>query len=293
MNRHLVIGLAGPRLSAEERRRLARKPPLGVILFARNIESPQQVRGLLDDVRCCTGQPTWAAIDEEGGRVNRLPWPPFRPRRSAADYGRMCRVDTAAARRAVFEDARATGSALRELGLTHNCAPVLDVRHASGHAVIGERAYGEAVQVVSALGLACMQGLHAAGIAAVGKHFPGHGRADADSHRAVPRVKAPLAMLLAEAEPFRMCIKSGLKHIMTAHVVYEKADARVATQSDFWLKEVLRQRFGFQGRIWSDDLGMKGAGDDAVAAAAGALAAGCDVLLACEPEAVARLYAGL
>ncbi|HXH65335.1 MAG TPA: glycoside hydrolase family 3 N-terminal domain-containing protein, partial [Mariprofundaceae bacterium] len=141
-----------------------------------------------------------------------------------------------------------------------------------------------------ALGAACMQGLFDAGIAAVGKHFPGHGRADADSHLAVPHVGADLPTLMAEAEPFRLLAGQGLAHVMTAHVIYEAVDAGVATLSRFWLHDVLRRRFGYTGRIWSDDLCMKGVGDDVPAAAEAALAAGCDVLLVCQPDGVRAVY---
>lgn len=289
MNRHLVIGLAGTMLTQVERRRLQRQPPLGVILFSRNIDNPGQLKALLAEVRRCTGENSWAVIDEEGGRINRIPWPPFVDRRPAADYGRMYAADAAAARQAVYDDALAAGLALKCLGFTHNCAPVLDVLHASGHAIIGERSYGRDVRAVAVLGEACMRGLHDAGIQAVGKHFPGHGRANADSHVAVPNVSAPLDVLLAEAEPFQRLIGQGLEHVMTAHVVYTGADAEIATFSPFWLKQVLRKRLGFSGRIWSDDLGMQGAGRDVAAAARSALHAGCDVLLVCGPEEVASL----
>jgi beta-N-acetylhexosaminidase len=290
VNRQLIIGLEGLRLSGQERQWLREAPPLGVILFARNLESPAQVESLLAEVRACTGQHTWAAIDEEGGRVHRLPWAPFDRRRHAAYYGALYASDAEAAWRAVSDDSYKTGLALSRLGFTHNCAPVLDVFHAEGHAIIGDRAYSAQPEIVAVLGAACMQGLQKAGIAAVGKHFPGHGRADADSHLAVPHVRADLPTLLAEAEPFRQLIAQGLAHIMTAHVIYEAVDAEVATLSPFWLREVLRQRFGFMGRIWSDDLCMKGVGNDVQAAAGVALAAGCDVLLVCHPEGVQAVY---
>ncbi len=290
---HLVIGLSGTSLTDAERHWLRSDPPLGVILFARNIETPAQVSALLNEVRQCTGQPTWAAIDEEGGRVNRMPWPPFSGRKHAAEYGRLYRDNPEAAKKAVYDDAHTVGSALKSLGFTHDCAPVLDVFHAAADAIIGERAYSPDVNVVADLGAACMRGLHAAGIEAVGKHFPGHGRADADSHLAVPHVHTPLEVLLEEAGPFKACIGQGLNHIMTAHVVYEKADANVATLSDFWLKDVLGNRFGFQGRIWSDDLCMKGVGGDIHSAADQALKAGCDVLLVCDPAPVRMIFEGI
>jgi len=293
MHRHLLIGLEGSSLSAWERQALHESPPRGVILFARNVEAPEQVRALLDDVRQQTGQPSWAAIDEEGGRVNRMPWAPFRPRRPACDYGRMMADDASAAFQAVYRDNLCVGKALKALGFTHNCAPVLDLFHSEGHSIIGARAYGSDVDTVAHLATACWQGLRDAGISAVGKHFPGHGRANADSHVAVPQVDVPLDLLLDEAQSFARLIGSGLEHVMTAHVVYAEADAKVATLSPFWLAEVLRKRFGFSGSIWSDDLSMKGVGRDVCEAASAALVAGCDVLPVCEPADVRRIYEAL
>jgi len=290
LNRSLLIGLEGTVLNAWEKQILRQFPPLGVILFARNTESPEQVRGLLGEVRQSTGEASWAAIDEEGGRVHRMAWAPFYPRRPATEYGQMMARSRPAAVQAVYDDSLCIGEALNALGFTHNCAPVLDLFHPEGHGIIGERAYGADVKMVAELGAACLRGLGDAGVAAVGKHFPGHGRANADSHLAVPCVDAPLEMLLAEAQSFARLVEAGLQHVMTAHVVYAQADERIATLSPFWLGEVLRKRFGFQGRIWSDDLSMKGVGDDAPAAANAALAAGCNVLPVCQPQDVRRVY---
>ena len=290
MNRHLVIGLEGLRLSAWEKQALRAASPRGVILFARNIDSPDQVRALLAEARQAAGADLWAAIDEEGGRVHRMPWAPFHPRKPAEVYGKLFESDPEAAVRGVFEDSMRVGEALCGLGFTHNCAPVEDIFHAEGHGIIGERAYGADSDVVTALAGACMRGLHEAGVEAIGKHFPGHGRANADSHVAVPTVDAPLDVLLAEAQGFANLIVEGLRHIMTAHVIYTQADARIATLSPFWLREVLRERFAFNGQVWSDDLSMKGAGDDVPAAARTALAAGCDVLPVCQPDGVRAVY---
>lgn len=290
MNRHLVIGLEGTDLSAWERQALQAAPPLGIILFARNIDSPAQVRALLAEARQAAGSDLWAAIDEEGGRVHRMPWAPFHPRKPAEVYGQLFASDPQAAVRGVYEDNLRVGETLRELGFTHNCAPVLDIFHHEGHGIIGERAYAADVDAVASLATACMQGLHEAGIHAIGKHYPGHGRANADSHVAVPTVDAPLDVLLAEAQAFARLIAEGLGHVMTAHVIYTQADTRIATLSPFWLREVLRERFGFSGQVWSDDLSMKGAGDDVPAAARNALDAGCDVLPVCQPDGVRAVY---
>jgi beta-N-acetylhexosaminidase len=290
MNKQLIIGLEGLRLTGQERLWLKQKPPLGVILFGRNIESPEQVTALLAEVRDCTGQSTWAAIDEEGGRVNRMPWAPFNNRKHAAEFGQLFSDQPKNAITAVYEDNLLVGRALKALGFTHNCAPVLDLFHPDGHGIIGQRAYGDYVTVVSELAAACMRGLADGGIEAVGKHFPGHGRANADSHVAVPEVDASLEVVVAEAEPFADLINQGLKHVMTAHVVYTDAEADIATTSPFWVQQVLRQDMSFSGRIWSDDLCMKGVGDDVMLAAGAALKAGCDTLLVCEPEGVQAVF---
>jgi len=268
-------------------------PPLGVILFARNIASPYQVRELLDEVRQTTGEPSWAAIDEEGGRVNRISWAPFNHRQSAAVRGTLMLEDADATWQAVYHENLLIGEALKNLGFTHNCAPVLDLFHPEGHGIIGERAYGADVGTVAHLATACRQGLRDGGVSAVGKHFPGHGRANADSHRTVPLVDAPLDVLLREAQSFACLIEAGMEDVMTAHVVYSQVDEKVATLSPYWLNDVLRKQFGFTGRIWSDDLSMRGAGEDAQVAALAALSAGCDVLLVCNPEDVRRIYEGL
>jgi len=293
MNEHLIIGLLGTALTELERVWLKEKPPLGVILFARNIESPEQVKVLLADVRATTGQQTWAAIDEEGGRVNRMPWAPFNHRRHAAEYGVMYQRNAGTAIQAAYQDSLTIGEALKALGFTHNCAPVLDLFHPDGHGIIGQRAFGDNVEQIIALATACMRGLQDAGIEAVGKHFPGHGRANADSHVAVPEVDAPLMTILNESEPFSRLIPEGLQHIMTAHVIYTDTVKEVATLSPFWVRHVLRDRINFFGRIWSDDLCMKGVGEDVPAAAKQALLAGCDTLLVCEPEGVRTIYEGL
>jgi len=290
MYKHLMIGLKGLELTKRERQWLQDKPPLGVILFARNIESPEQVKILLDDVRQCTGQVSWAAIDEEGGRVNRIPWAPFINRKHAGEYGRMFLLDEKSAKQAVFDDAYNVACALKDMGFTHNCAPVLDLFFDTGHTIIGQRSYGEYLGVVAPLARACMQGLLASGIQAVGKHFPGHGRANADSHLAVPTVDVALDVLLQEAQVFETLSQQGMQHMMTAHIVYSAVENKVATFSRFWLQDILRQRFAFHGKIWSDDLCMKGAGNSVKEAIVEAKSAGCDVLLVCEPEGVEEVY---
>jgi beta-N-acetylhexosaminidase len=291
MHHQLMIGLEGLSLTPKEEQWLREKPPLGVILFARNIDTPEQVKALLEQVRQCTGESTWAAIDEEGGRVNRIPWKPFTARKHAAEYGKMFAQDARATMRLVFDDAYKVGKALKDMGFTHNCAPILDVYSETAHRIIGERSYGSDVQVIAALAAACTHGLQKAGVQAVGKHFPGHGRANADSHVSLPEVNADLDILLEEASVFELLAAQGLEHIMTAHVVYTAVNQEVATFSNYWMQKILRTHMSFTGKIWSDDLCMKGAGSDVKQAMGAAQAAGCDVLLVCDPEGVAEAYA--
>ena len=286
----LVIGLEGTVLTDDEKRWLSDNPPAGVILFARNIESPEQVKALLESVREIGGEDMAAAIDEEGGRVNRLPWPPFNNRTQADEYGKLYQSDPETAVSDVYDDAYETGVALKQLGFTHNCAPDLDLFHPDGHAIIGNRAYGSDTHTVASLGVACVHGLQEAGIEAIGKHFPGHGRANADSHVAVPVVDAAVDTIVNEAECFELAFSQNLNHVMTAHVIYSKADEKVATLSHYWINDVLRDRMGFAGTIWSDDLCMKGVGNNVHEAVEAALEAGCDILLLCEPEGVRELY---
>jgi len=286
-----LIGLAGTRLSPSERRMIASRPPRGVILFRRNIESSAQLRALLDEVREAAGEYLWAAIDEEGGRVRRMRWPPFDARKPAAAYGEIWRRDPERARALVRADAERTGTALAELGITHNCMPVLDLRYPDADPVIGDRAYADDPACVAALGVEAIKGLHAAGVAAVGKHYPGHGRARADSHKERPIVQASWAALQRDLSPFAAAIEAGIGHLMTAHIVYSAVDCEIATCSELWIQGILRKKLGFAGMVWSDDLAMAAVGSDPVRAAKKALAAGCDVLLACTPEVAARLYA--
>jgi len=289
MIKQCVIGLAGTTLSEQEKGWLSQHTPKGVILFARNVTSPKQVKKLLSEVRQYAGDTVWIAIDEEGGRVYRMPWSPFDQRMQAQDFGVFFAKDPEKACKVVFDDAFTAGKALKALGFTHNCAPVLDIFHPQGNAIIGNRAYAEDTAAIAALGEACMLGLHQAGIAAIAKHFPGHGRADADSHLAMPVVDTDLPTILTEAGAFKALFAKGLQHVMTAHVRYPNIHPDIATFSPFWLHDVLRTQLGFEGDIWSDDLCMQGCGMPIPEAVTKARQAGCTVLLVCEVEGVEAL----
>lgn len=289
MLKRCMIGLEGTKLNPQEIDWLQHKPPKGVILFARNIESPEQVKALLADARAYAGQNLWAAIDEEGGRVHRMPWTPFNTRTQAADFGLLFKRNPDQAIKEVFNDAIEVGKALKNLGFTHNCAPVLDIFHEKGNPIIGQRSYSNSPNTIATLATACMFGLHDAGVQAIGKHFPGHGRANADSHLSMPEVTADLKTILTEADAFTQLFAKGLKNVMTAHVSYTKINAEIATFSNFWLKDILQDKMEFKGDIWSDDLCMKGCGMPVPEAAIAANKAGCTTLLICEPSGVKAL----
>lgn len=291
MLEHAVIGLAGTALTDEERAMLRARAPQGIILFRRNAASPAQVQALVEDARDAAGEYLWVAIDEEGGRVHRLPWPPFSERPPAAHYGARYREDPGRALAEARADAERAGEALAALGVTHVCAPVLDLARPGAHPVIGDRSYGADAEAVARLGAAVAMGFMEAGVCAVAKHFPGHGRAREDSHATTPEVGAPFPELEEDLAPFAAVLGTGAAgHVMTAHVRYTRVDAEPATFSELWLRGVLRERIGFAGMVWSDDLGMRGAGLPVAAGAAKALRAGCDVLLVCEPADVRALF---
>ena len=278
----LLIGTFSGAVIPVELRSLAREFDLGgVTLFERlrNIESPQQVAELAFDVRALGRElPSWVGIDQEGGRVARLrspftEWPPM------AVLGRSDDASLAG------RFAAALATELSAVGISLDYAPVLDIHTNPKNPVIGDRALGENPETVAKLGRVIIEELQKAGVAACGKHFPGHGDTAADSHVELPLVEHPPDRLRAvEFVPFRAAIQAGVAFIMTAHVrVTSIDDERPATLSRRIVKDLLRDELGFTGVIVSDDLEMKAIsntyppGEAAVAA----IAAGCDAVLMC------------
>ncbi|MFS8038042.1 beta-N-acetylhexosaminidase [Xanthobacter sp. AM11] len=292
-SRAFIAGCAGPRLSSDERAFFRAAAPWGFILFARNVEDPEQVRALVAELREAVGWSAPVLIDQEGGRVQRLRpphWPDYPP---AEPFGALYLKDATAALEAVRLNARAMACDLNALGIDVDCLPVADLRHPDGHGIIGNRAYGTAPGPVAALARAAAVGLLEGGVLPVLKHLPGHGRAPVDSHESLPRVNAPRAELeQADFAAFRDLADLPLG--MTAHVVYADIDPdHPATTSRKVMDEVIRGFIGFSGFLMSDDLSMGALAGDMPARARDALAAGCDVLLHCngrmdEMEAVAQ-----
>jgi beta-N-acetylhexosaminidase len=288
-----IFGLAGAALDAEELAFFRDVRPWGFILFRRNVETPDQVRRLADGLRSSIDDPAAPIlIDQEGGRVQRLGpphWPAYPAARACLGAG----GGLAAGRELARLSARVMAADLADLGITVDCAPVCDVPTPGSHDIVGDRAYSEDPREVAVLARAAAEGLIAGGVLPVIKHVPGHGRAKADSHAALPVVEASLDDLEnTDFLPFRAL--SDMPIAMTAHVVYASVEARrPATTSALVIASVIRQRIGFEGLLISDDLSMKALDGDIATRARRAHRAGCDVVLHCngdaaEMQAVAR-----
>ena len=274
-----ISGCAGLTLTDEERSLFGTAPPWGLILFKRNIETPAQVVALTQSFRDLVGRPDAPVlIDQEGGRVQRLR-PPYWPSYpSAATYAR-CR-SSADATEAARLGGRLIADDLLQLGITVDCAPVLDRPVAGSHDVIGNRAFSSDGAEIVRLAGAFAEGLMAGGVLPVVKHVPGHGRAGADSHLSLPVVGAGPDELEGDFAPFRAL--ATLPMAMTAHVVYTALDPeRPATTSPLVIDEIVRGRIGFTGLLLSDDLSMEALRGTLGERAAAARDAGCDILLHC------------
>jgi beta-N-acetylhexosaminidase len=276
-----IIGLSGLALTEDERGFIRAADPAGFILFGRNVAGKVQLRALTDDLREASGRADLPIlIDQEGGRVARLPqpsWPAFPAAWRFAELYEKAPISA-------IEAARANGEALAltlaDAGINVDCAPVLDLRHEGAHDVIGDRAFGAEPMRVAALGRALLDGLAAGGVAGVIKHIPGHGRARADSHKELPVVEASEEELAADLAPFQALHDAPMA--MTAHLLYPAWDAgSPATLSPTIIAEIIRARIGFDGLLMSDDLGMEALTGSLAERAAAAIAAGCDVALHC------------
>ncbi len=278
----LMLDVAGCELCAEDRELLQHPAVGGVILFTRNYESPQQVRALVDEIHELREPRLLVAVDQEGGRVQRFRHgfthlPPL------ACLGRIYDTDRPRAKHL----ARVTGwlmaSELRAVGVDISFAPVLDLDYGVS-TVIGNRALHRRPEIVAELAAAYQGGMHDAGMAATGKHFPGHGAVAADSHVDLPVDERRFEDIEQwDMVPFRRMIDAGLAAIMMAHVVYSQFDSQPAGFSRRWIQDVLRGKLNFNGLVFSDDLSMEGAAcaGDYAARAHVSLQAGCDMVLVC------------
>lgn len=283
--RAAILGCAGPTLTEEETFFFEQMDPLGFILFARNCVDPDQVKALVKSMRAAVGRDDAPVlIDQEGGRVQRLGPPHWKVRPAQSLFARIAEDDRALAREAASINARLIAEELILLGIDVDCLPVMDVPTIGAHEIIGDRAFGMDPEIVSELGQSVITGLGAGGVTAVVKHLPGHGRANADSHLALPYVDAGKnALRRTDFLPFKNARFAPWG--MTAHVVYEAFDPmRPATLSETMIMDVIRGEIGFQGFLVSDDISMKALSGRIEVNALAALEAGCDAVLHCNGD---------
>ena len=279
-----IFGCDGTKLSKDERAFFGDAQPFGFILFARNIDTADQVRTLCADLRDSVGHAAPILIDQEGGRVQRMRAP------LATDWpAPLDHVMGAgnAAERMMYLRYRLIAHELHAVGVDANCAPMLDVARPETHPFLKNRCYGDDPALVARIGRAVANGLLDGGVLPVVKHLPGHGRAVADSHHDLPRVTASASGLEADFAPFRAL--NDLPMGMTAHLVYEALDTVPATISPGIL-QLIRTDIGFGGLIMTDDISMQALSGAVPERAAAAIGAGCDVVLHCNgalPERVA------
>ncbi len=278
----LMVDLEATNISDIEKELLLQAEVGGVILFTRNFESVAQITELVTEIHALKSPKILVAVDHEGGRVQRF-HEGFSRIPAAALYARVVKGDLPQARQLAEYAGWLMAIELRACGIDFSFAPVLDLAHGlSG--VIGDRAFHSKPTTVATLAYAFMHGMNKAGMQAVGKHFPGHGGVVEDSHVAIPVDHRELEELLnSDIVPFVSMIENKLAAIMPAHVIYDKVDDKPAGYSSYWIENILRQRFGFQGVIFSDDLSMEAAGvvGGFGERADAALKAGCDMALVC------------
>lgn len=277
----VIFGLEGTRVSNEEKAFFAEQNPYGFILFARNCDSPDQIRALTNELKQIVGRNNVPVlIDQEGGRVARLKpphWPKYPP---AGVFATLYQRDPEGAAAATYLNARLIAEDLASLGITVDCAPLADLPVEGAHDIIGDRAFGRAPTQVIALARAMANGLIDGGIVPVLKHIPGHGRARADSHEELPVVNETLDVLRAtDFVPFKAL--ADLPMAMTAHVLYTAIDKEhLATVSPVAIR-LIREELGFAGLLMSDDISMKAMKGDFTERTKAVLAAGCDIVLHC------------
>lgn len=271
-----ITDATGLRLSADEKALFAETNPFGFIIFARNVETPDQLRALCDDFREAVGREALITVDQEGGRVQRLRAPHWRDWPDALEFVQRAGPDAA---QAMYLRGRLIADELRAVGIDSNCAPNLDVICGETHPFLTSRCYGDDAGQVASLGRAMADGMLAGGVVPIMKHMPGHGRAAGDTHFDLPHVTAPLDDLAGrDFAPFTGLRDMGMA--MTAHVIFDAIDPAPATLSPKVLR-MIREDIGFDGLIVTDDISMKALSGPPQLDAAAALAAGCDVVMHC------------
>lgn len=290
----LLIDIAGKELTIEEKELLEHPLVSGLILFTRNFYERAQIQSLVKSVRQSVKKPLLITVDQEGGRVQRFR-EGFTQLPAMQAFQTLCSTPQTQCRLAK-ESGWLMAAEMFALDIDLSFAPVLDLGHACK--AIGDRSFGSQLDRVIPIAEHFIDGMREIGMATTGKHFPGHGHVLADSHLETPfDERSKESIFQHDIQPFQQLIaKQKLSAIMPAHVIYTQCDSQPASGSSYWLKTILRQQLGFQGIIFSDDLGMKGAGfmGNFVERSEKALEAGCDILLLCnEPAGVVQVLDGL
>jgi len=291
----LMVDLVGTELTEQEKEVLQHPLVGGVILFSRNYESPQQVARLTQEIRALRDPHLIISVDHEGGRVQRFR-EGFTRLPPVAALGQLYLQDEQDALTKAEISGWVMAAELRAVGVDFSFAPVLDLNYGLSE-VIGDRSFHRDPEVVAKLASAYIAGMKRAWMPAIGKHFPGHGAVEVDSHLGLPVDSRHFEDIwAADILPFRLLCKTELAGIMPAHIVYEQNDPLPAGFSPYWIQTILRERLGFQGAILSDDLSMEGAAmiGDMTARAEAALSAGCDMILVCnKPESAIEVIDNL
>lgn len=276
-----IFSLSGTRLTEDERAFFKAADPAGYILFARNVETRQQLRALTDSLRDLHGRDDLlVSVDQEGGRVARLKPPEWDAYPAPGAFAALYDIAPASAIQAARHNAHLLALDLHEVGITVDFLPLLDLPVEGAHDVIGDRALGREPMQVAALGRATLDGLARGGVTGCVKHMPGHGRATVDSHKDLPTVTADAQALETDIAPFQKLADAPMA--MTAHIRFTAWDAdHPATQSEFVIREIIRQRIGFSGLLLTDDIDMEALGGSIADRSAKAIAAGCDIVLNC------------
>ncbi len=276
-----IFGCSGHVLTNEEINFFSKTRPVGLIVFARNCDSKEQLKKLTDQFREVTNNPNaLILIDQEGGRVARLKPPVWKESPPAYDYARIAEKDIEAAKKASYENAKIIASQLTECGINVDCAPLIDVPEEGSHDIIGDRAFGRTPEMVIELASEFMRGLQDGNVMPVIKHIPGHGRAKEDSHMTLPIVKAAIEELEAiDFVPFK-ALKDA-PFAMTAHILYLAIDSELPATLSNKVISIIRNNIGFDGILMSDDIDMKALKGNLRDLSEQTLAAGCDLVLHC------------
>ena len=283
----VIFGCIGQKLSVEEYNFFSDIKPLGFILFSRNISNPDQLYKLVSDLRGCVSHKAFILVDQEGGRIQRLCPPFWRQSPSMLTFGKKFVLEPEMTLGKLYDNMTLVGLELSEMGIDVNCAPCLDILFPGADEIIGDRAFSDIKDIIASLAQVACDALIDTGVVPVIKHIPGHGRANIDSHKALPVVNESIG-ILSETDwyPFKVLSKNPVA-AMTAHIVYSELDLdNSATHSKTIIKEIIREQIGFKGLLISDDIGMNALNGNFNERAIACLHAGCDVVLHCSGEMI-------